>query len=80
MIWTYLFCLVAGGILIAFSIAGDADSDVSGDGEGVANGGHASRFLAHHFGRSRWRALAFVAFFWRLLTAFSRLCRRLPLP
>ena len=39
MIWTYLFCLVPGGILIAFSIAGDADSDVSGDGEGVANGG-----------------------------------------
>lgn len=49
MIWTYLFCLVAGGILIAFSIAGDADSDVSGDGEGVANGGHASLIFSTSF-------------------------------
>ena len=48
-IWTYLFCLVAGGILIAFSIAGDADSDVSGDGEGAANGGHASLIFSTSF-------------------------------
>ena len=41
--------LVAGGILIAFSIAGDADSDVSGDGEGVANGGYASLIFSTSF-------------------------------
>ena len=61
MIWTYLFCLVAG-ISIAFSIAGDADSDVSGDGEGVVNGGHASLIFTS-FWSFRWRALAL----WRSL-------------
>ena len=35
MLLTYLFCLLAGGVLIAISLAGDSSSDgFEGDGEG----------------------------------------------
>ena len=35
MLLTYLFCFLAGGVLIALSLAGDSNSDgFEGDGEG----------------------------------------------
>ena len=40
MIWTYLFCLIAGGVLITLSIAGDADGAMGvDDAPGIAEGG-----------------------------------------
>ena len=39
MTWTYLFCLIAGGVLNTLSIAGDADADLEG-AAGIAEGGN----------------------------------------
>lgn len=48
MTWTYFFCLVAGGVLITLSIAGEADDDLSG-GDGIAEGGHAAVLFSTSF-------------------------------
>ena len=39
MTWTYLFCLIAGGVLITLSIAGEADGDLGAPD--IAEGGNA---------------------------------------
>lgn len=50
MTWTYLFCLIAGGVLITLSIAGEADADFSGDAAGgIAEGGHAAVLFSTSF-------------------------------
>ena len=48
MTWTYLFCLIAGGVLITLSIAGDADGDLDG-APGIAEGGHAAVLFSTSF-------------------------------
>lgn len=48
MTWTYLFCLIAGGVLISLSITGEADGDLSG-GDGIAEGGHAAVLFSTSF-------------------------------
>ena len=49
MTWTYLFCLLAGGVLIALSIAGDSDVP-DGDGvTGIAEGGHPAVLFSTSF-------------------------------
>ena len=53
MTLTYLFCLISGGVLIALSIAGDADGDLGGDpggdGSGIAEGGNPAVLFSTSF-------------------------------
>ena len=73
MTWTYLFCLIAGGVLITLSIASDADANLNvdglnGDGGGITEGGNP--------------AVLFSTSFWSFgLAAFGLFCKsclRLP--
>ena len=49
MTWTYLFCLIAGGVLITLSIAGDSDVP-DGDGvTGIAEGGNPAVLFSTSF-------------------------------
>ena len=48
MTWTYLFCLIAGGVLITLSIAGDADADLEG-AAGIAEGGNPAVLFSTSF-------------------------------
>jgi membrane protein implicated in regulation of membrane protease activity len=48
MTWTYLFCLIAGGVLITLSIAGEADGDL-GAAPDIAEGGHAAVLFSTSF-------------------------------
>ena len=50
MTWTYLFCLIAGGLLISLSIAGEADVDFGVDGaSGIAEGGQPTVLFSTSF-------------------------------
>ena len=49
MTWTYVFCLVAGGILIALSIAGDADGELGGNGDAITEGGNPTVLFSTSF-------------------------------
>ncbi len=48
MTWTYLFCLIAGGVLITLSIAGEADGDCDA-ATGIAEGGNAAVLFSTSF-------------------------------
>ena len=48
MTWTYLFCLIAGGVLITLSIAGEVDGDLDA-AAGIAEGGHAAVLFSTSF-------------------------------
>ena len=49
MTWTYLFCLIAGGVLISLSLAGE-DGSLGGDGSsGIAEGGNAAVLFSTSF-------------------------------
>ena len=48
MTWTYLFCLIAGGVLISLSIAGDADADLDAASD-IAAGGNAAVLFSASF-------------------------------
>lgn len=54
MTWTYLFCLIAGGVLITLSIAGEADANLNvdvlnGDGGGITEGGNPAVLFSTSF-------------------------------
>ena len=50
MTWTYLFCLIAGGVLITLSIAGESDGFVEGDAvTGIAEGGNPTVLFSTSF-------------------------------
>ena len=49
MTWTYLFCLIAGGVLITLSIAGDADANLNVDGGGISEGGNPAVLFSTSF-------------------------------
>ena len=50
MTWTYLVCLLAGGVLITLSIAGDGDGIPDVDGtSGIAEGGHPAVLFSTSF-------------------------------
>ena len=48
MTWTYLFCLIAGGVLITLSISGEADADLEGSA-GIAEGGNPALLFSTSF-------------------------------
>ena len=48
MTWTYLICLIAGGVLITLSIAGEADGDLETPA-GIAEGGNAAVLFSTSF-------------------------------
>ena len=50
MTWTYLVCLLAGGVLITLSIAGDSDGIADVDGaSGIAEGGNPAVLFSTSF-------------------------------
>lgn len=50
MTWTYLVCLIAGGILITLSIAGESDSVLDGEvATGIAEGGNPAVLFSTSF-------------------------------
>ena len=50
MTWTYVFCLIAGGVLIMLSIAGESDSMIDGDAaSGIAEGGNPAVLFSTSF-------------------------------
>lgn len=51
MIWTYSFCLVAGAVLIAFSLDNDGNGLDGGGFDGDGSGGNLSCYSVLRFGR-----------------------------
>ena len=49
MTWTYLFCLLAGGVLITLSIAGDSDIPDGDAVTGIAEGGNPAVLFSTSF-------------------------------
>ena len=79
MTWTYLFCLLAGGVLITLSIAGDSDVP-DGDGvTGIAEGGHPAVLFSTSFWSFSMAGFGLCGLLLQLFSATSASAINLPI-